>query len=329
MKIGIPRALLYYEFFPLWKTFFETLDTGIEIVVSNPTTKKTIEKGSKYTIDEACLPFKVHRGHVIELRDKVDYIFIPRIASSKKSEYMCAKFLGLPDTIKNTVPGLAKKIIDTNFDANSVSLKKSFYELGKRIAPKSKNIKLAYKKALEAQKNFNRAAQKIQDPENITRLLENKPLKEKPLHPYTVALIGHPYNLYDSYVNMNIIKKLEAQKFSVVTPDMLPEEITNKEVREISEGIYWTLSKRIMGACGYYAKQDYINGIVFFLSFPCGPESLTESITRIKLENKLKGKAPPMMTLIIDALTADAGLETRIEAFTEMIIDKNQGGGKN
>lgn len=318
MRIGIPRALLYYEFFPLWKTFFETLNSDIEVVVSKPTTRKTIEKGSEYTIDEACLPFKVHRGHVIELRDKVDYIFIPRVASSKKSEHMCAKFLGLPDSVRNTVPGLENKLIDTNFDANTRSLKKSFYELGKTIAAKS-DVKLAYKKGVEAQEKFYRASQRIQNPENITRILENKPLKEPTKHSHTIALIGHPYNLNDSYVNMNIIKKLEDQDFSVVTSDMLPEETTNKEADEISKEIYWTFSKRIVGACGYYAKQDYVDGIIFLLSFPCGPESLTEAITR----NKLKGKTPPMMTLVIDALTSDTGMETRIEAFTEMIGDKN------
>ncbi|MHA1131865.1 MAG: acyl-CoA dehydratase activase-related protein, partial [Candidatus Helarchaeota archaeon] len=30
-KIGIPRSLLYYKYFPLWKTFFEEL--GYEIII--------------------------------------------------------------------------------------------------------------------------------------------------------------------------------------------------------------------------------------------------------------------------------------------------------
>ena len=318
MKIGIPRALLYYEFFPLWKTFFETL--GAEVVVSKPTTRRTIENGSQYTVDEACLPFKVHRGHVIELRDKVDYIFVPRIASSKKSEYMCAKFLGLPDTVRNTVQGLDGKIIDTNFDANSMLLRKSFYELGERVAPRSRNIRIAYKKALKAQEEFYKAAQKIQSPENITRLLDGRTLKEQTHNNCAIALIGHPYCVYDSYTNMGIIKKIESLGFSVVTLDMLPEETTDREAYKISPEIYWTFSKRIIGASRYYAKQNYVGGIIFLFSFPCGPESLTEIIAR----NRLK-KAPPMMTLVVDALTSDTGMETRVEAFTEMIGDKNQG----
>ncbi len=37
-KIGIPRALLYYQYYPMWQAFFEEL--GAEVVVSPPTTSK-------------------------------------------------------------------------------------------------------------------------------------------------------------------------------------------------------------------------------------------------------------------------------------------------
>lgn len=36
MRVGIPRALLYYQYYPAWKTFFEEM--GAEVVVSPPTT---------------------------------------------------------------------------------------------------------------------------------------------------------------------------------------------------------------------------------------------------------------------------------------------------
>jgi len=37
LKIGIPQALLYYEYFPLWKGFLEGLDA--EVIITGPTTK--------------------------------------------------------------------------------------------------------------------------------------------------------------------------------------------------------------------------------------------------------------------------------------------------
>ncbi len=34
-RVGIPRALLYHQYYPMWRTFFEHL--GAEVVVSKPT----------------------------------------------------------------------------------------------------------------------------------------------------------------------------------------------------------------------------------------------------------------------------------------------------
>ena len=42
MKIGIPRALFYYHFYPLWKVFFESL--GFDIVISSETNKKNMKR---------------------------------------------------------------------------------------------------------------------------------------------------------------------------------------------------------------------------------------------------------------------------------------------
>ncbi|MHA1830764.1 MAG: acyl-CoA dehydratase activase-related protein, partial [Candidatus Helarchaeota archaeon] len=44
-RIGIPRSLLYYKYFPLWKTFLEEL--GVEIVLSDRTNSKIIDIGGR------------------------------------------------------------------------------------------------------------------------------------------------------------------------------------------------------------------------------------------------------------------------------------------
>ena len=76
MKIGIPRALSYYDFYPFWYGFFS--DLGIEIVLSDPTTKQTMSSGSALVVSETCLPIKVYVGHILNLLDKgVDKIFVP------------------------------------------------------------------------------------------------------------------------------------------------------------------------------------------------------------------------------------------------------------
>ncbi|KXZ39672.1 CoA enzyme activase uncharacterised domain [Alkalithermobacter thermoalcaliphilus JW-YL-7 = DSM 7308] len=87
VKIGIPKALLFHKYSCLWTTFFEEL--GAEVIVSDNTNKKILDQGTNNTVDEACIPIKLFHGHVLSLKDKVDYIFMPRILSLHKKEYIC------------------------------------------------------------------------------------------------------------------------------------------------------------------------------------------------------------------------------------------------
>jgi len=86
-KVGIPRALLYYQYYPMWKTFFETL--GAEVIVSPPTTQVTLSAGASRVVADTCLPVKVFVGHALSLIGKCDYIFIPAIRSVKPKVYNC------------------------------------------------------------------------------------------------------------------------------------------------------------------------------------------------------------------------------------------------
>ena len=74
MKVGIIKGLLYYYDEVLWMSFFENL--GV----------KTIKKGTSMAPDEACLSLKIFIGEVMELKDKCNAIFIPRLFSIKEHE---------------------------------------------------------------------------------------------------------------------------------------------------------------------------------------------------------------------------------------------------
>ena len=84
MKIGIPKALLFYHYGDLWTSFFEEL--GCDIMVSCNTTREMVGWGTRFSVDEACLAMKIYMGHVYYLLDKCDYILVPRIICLKKKE---------------------------------------------------------------------------------------------------------------------------------------------------------------------------------------------------------------------------------------------------
>ena len=87
IKIGIPKAFLYYRYSILWKKFFELL--GIKVIISPETNKEIIERGKELSIDEACLSSKIYFGHVSYLVDKCDYLLVPRVSDYGKGNKVC------------------------------------------------------------------------------------------------------------------------------------------------------------------------------------------------------------------------------------------------
>jgi len=85
---------------------------GLEVVLSSPTNKEILKQGLEFCVDDACLPIKIFHGHVADLIGKVDMIYIPRIISIEPKEYICPKFLGLPDMIRNSISNIPH-IVDT------------------------------------------------------------------------------------------------------------------------------------------------------------------------------------------------------------------------
>ena len=73
MKIGIPRALLYYRYHVLWETFFREL--GHETIASPHTNKTLMDAGRHYAIDENYLSSKLFFGHVSALENVTQSLF--------------------------------------------------------------------------------------------------------------------------------------------------------------------------------------------------------------------------------------------------------------
>ena len=57
-----------------------------EIVLDKNEDEDDDELGKKYSIDESCLSSKIYLGHVASLKNKCDYILIPRIDNYGKNE---------------------------------------------------------------------------------------------------------------------------------------------------------------------------------------------------------------------------------------------------
>lgn len=324
MKIGIPRAMSFYNNYPFFFGFFTDLD--IEIVLSDKTTKKTLSNGASLVVSETCLPVKVFVGHVLNLLDKgVDTIFIPSIQSIAPKIYNCSKIRGLPDLIRNVVKR-DFTIVDATFDKSEKN--QGFYEfLKETVAPfgitDEKRIKKASKAGWKVYNNFKiMTASGMDYKQAMNYALQGKVFisQEAKEYPISVALVSHAYNIYDEKISMKIFDKLRAMDVKVYSALQLTKEQMEEGINTLEQTTYWANEHEITGCAGHYLKDNKIDGIVVLTAFGCGPDSLM--VERIIRKSKQFNK--PILNLTIDEHTGEAGFITRLEAFVDMLYRKKR-----
>lgn len=288
--------MLYYYDKDLWIEFFKNL--GIDVIISPNTNKKIVDSGTKLAPSEACLSLKIYLGHIIELKDKCDYILIPRLYSLKKNEQVCTNFNALYDLVNNLFD---VNILNYNVDISTKNYQLlGFLSIGEQLGFSYIKSYKAYKYA----EKIKRMKQKKQE------LLQQKEIEENK-NKIKILLAGHPYNLYDSLIGKSVIDFLKENNITILYSDKINHELVDEECRKISTDIHWTHNKEIVASTKYY--EDIVDGIILISSFPCGPDSLMNE----QISHKIK--KVPIITLIFEDLNNDAGIITRLESFIDIL----------
>jgi len=309
----------------MWKAFFEEL--GAEVVVSPLTTQIMLSAGSSRVVADTCLPTKVFVGHVLSLVGKCDYIFIPAIRSVKSKIYNCSKFLGLPDMTKAVIPE-SPPILDTDIDVNQGKRKlyQAIYQLGHHFTWSPFKVRRASLAAWQAHLNYRQLMSRygLTPPQAIDRIFgESEPItnSNNPTSTQaTIAIIGHPYFLYDEHINHRLIHRLEQAHYKVLTPEMLTTEELESAIARLVGRAYWTYEEEVIGAGEHYLKSGAA-GVIGIITFGCGPDSLMMDMVH---RQAARLRATPFMSLTVEEHTAEAGIVTRLEAFLDMIHRKKR-----
>lgn len=303
MKIGIPRALLYHYYGPLWEAFFRALDC--EVVLSAPTTKATVERGSRRSIDEACLSSKIYMGHAEELLDRCDALFVPRMADEREG-IMCSKFEALYDLTENTFRDRKPALVDFEIDRRAKKgERKAFVSLGKKLGKGRLASNLAYFSALRAfEEDRSRRAAALEDGLNADKL--------------KFLVLAHPYVIFDDYVGRPLVELIRAQGAEPVFGCDADFASCLQASYRLTESLPWSFSRALCGAAVLYANR--VDGIVLVSAFPCGPDSLVNEILIRRVRNR------PILQLTLDAQDGTAGVETRLESFADVIRMRREAG---
>lgn len=327
MRVGIPRGLLYYQFYPMWRTFFEALD--VECVVSPPTNKSIMGDGVRLVTGETCLPMKLYCGHVVCVADQVDYIFAPLLRRLGQNEENCPRLLALPDLVEAAVPRLPPVLApEIDLERGPRALALAILSLGINFSRNPLRIRQAAEDALETHRRYQCLLSEGKTvPEAILLLEQNGSAPSGgtesrppavPTERLTVGLLGHAYNLHDSYVNHGLMRRLRSMGVSLLTSDSVPAEVARQSTDRHLGDTYWTFEHELVGAAAYYMERGQVDGLVAVAAFACGPDAvMLDSLRRLAQRYHT-----PLLSLIIDEHTGEAGLVTRVEAFVDMLERK-------
>ncbi len=298
IKIGLPRAMLYYRYRVLWRTFFQEL--GMETVISAATDRDIMERGTALAIDEACLSLKIYLGHVAALVGKCDYIMAPRVSNFGRHRSMCTRFESMPDLIRNVFRNSGQKFISYEVDEEMKKKdeEEGFVEMGKALGCSAKASKKAYKQA--------KKADLVQHKERVQKY-EQQYKREG----MKVLIAAHSYVVEDPYMGKTVADYLKRVGVIPLRADMVDRDAALKHSKELSPTCKWEVNREILG--GIAMHQEDVDGIILLSAFPCGPDAMTnELITR-------RVKDVPMLNLVLDSQSGTAGVETRLESFIDII----------
>ncbi|WP_061214454.1 acyl-CoA dehydratase activase-related protein [Syntrophomonas wolfei] len=323
-RVGIPRSLFYYYYYPLWKSFF--LDLGVEVLTSSPSNRNTVERGIELAVDETCFPIKVYLGHVAELcREEPDYLFVPRLVSVEARSYICPKFMGLPDMVRALIkdtPPLIDITVDLSRDEKC--FKKDIIRVGRLFTRQVPKIQLAYQHGCEELRLCRSLASQGFTMEEAIKIWEGGAMEAERETDLNIGVLGHGYSLYDERISMNLVKRLRAMNCKVLLPEHLGSQEVEAEAATVPKRVFWTLGRKMLGSALHLSQREDVDGIIYLACFGCGPDSLVGEI----IERKIRDKKP-FILLTVDEHSGEAGIITRLEAFCDMLRRRRNCGSES
>ena len=151
-----------------------------------------------------------------------------------------------------------------------------------------------------------------------------------------IGLVGEIFMLLDPFSNMHLEEKLARMRVriskSVWLSDWLNDRFRFRPFRRNQFQLAWKRARGYMdfpaggesiksvGKGLEYARRGY-DGIIHIMPFTCMPELVAQTVlSRISREYRM-----PILSLVYDEHTSTPGLQTRLEAFVDLIYHRRYG----
>ena len=307
--IGINKSFLTNTYYPLYYNFFSRI--GLTAQLPNTPLQDGVDrKGAAF-----CYPAEIAHGYLLNLlRKEPDYLFIPQfkgdyVKCGQKPGVTCPISQGEPyylasafkdhKTYKRlkTKNRILSPVID--FSEGYEEAADAFVSMAGKLGAGKKKARVAYREAVKAQEMVFEEMKKAG--REALAELEADPDR------FAVVIFGRSYNAFVSEAHMGIPNKFASRGIRVIPFEFLP-----LRDEPLQEHMYWSAGQSILKGASYVKNHPQLFGC-YITNFSCGPDSFLIGYFRDMMGEE------PSLTLELDSHVADAGLETRIEAFLDII----------
>jgi predicted CoA-substrate-specific enzyme activase len=309
--IGINRSFYTNTYFPLYYNFFSKL--GYKVVVSD----KSDKEGEEFQLASFCYPMILAHGFFHNLLSKKpDYIFMPHLVQLETEECTACseKQIGYRKScvFNQGEPFTMKTAFKDHLGNTEILIPKIDFSLGiereenilvnyvfEKLGVDKNVARVAYQEATVMQRQFFKEMKELG--RKVLEDLEKNPDK------IGVVLFGRPYNAFTDKANLGIPRKFTSRGIEI-----FPYDVLAYENEKFEPFMHWAMGETILKTSQIVKKHPQLFG-TYITNFSCGPDSFLIDLFREEMEGK------PSLTLELDSHSADAGVNTRIEAFLDVV----------
>lgn len=334
-------------------------ELGIKHVIPPLNSNETLEIGTLYSPEEMCLPFKIMVGNYIQsikngadtivlvgsngpcrfgefcelqknlltnLEYNLDFIVLesPQVIGKEEFKNRLYKLSGSSNRSSSKKwKLLGKTIMAIRFleEIEEKNLERCGYEINKG---EHKKILYQCKSALNNTHNIDDALKVLKYYNNKT---EKTPVDRKK-KPIKIVILGEIYTIIEPFSNFHLTDKLMDYGVSIkkglsvswwlADAFLRPLRLNSINIRKASmEYLPHYIGghgRECIGEALLAIKESFDGAIQLF---PMG--CMPEIVAKVILQRISKDKDFPIMTLILDEMTGEAGFNTRIEAFLDLL----------
>lgn len=300
--VGISQSLMTNSLYPFYHAFLA--DLGFSIVLSDGLDTAGIERRNA----PFCYPIDMAHGFMLNLlRKKPGFILLPHVratpvANGAQPSTTCPLIQGEPYVLqrifKAELDGIKLLTPVLNMPSTYEEGEKAMLKLGAELGVGKLEARRAFGAAVRAQNLFVTELKELGREALARTTAANQP---------AVVLFGRSYNAFLDLANMGVPHKFASRGIMVI-----PHEMLDCEDEPPITTMHWAAGMSILKAAKVTKDHPLLFGC-YITNFSCGPDSFILNYFREIMQEK------PSLTLELDSHTADAGIDTRVDAFLDII----------